>query len=409
MATRYRRIPFEYYEVENMESWMSSLGEQGLYPVRVYRSFGFVRCEKGEPMPCRVRMEPAQHVEEEAPEELCDIYEASGWEYIGTIGQLFHVFRTFDAAAPEPHTDPQLYAETMRHVVRRSICGFLITDVIMLIACIIVFGTGFDSGEPMLDLLDFGIWKLAYFIALLLSYLIIMIRQIVSTVRFYRKLKRGELPNNRKKLSRFWVFLRRTLSYLVILLAIGWYILGLAETGWNDAYGLSPDAQLPFPTMYDTDPNVTKIGGFRANGTDYANFVSIERDILVTHHYYLSQSGEYHAGDNFRLMIDCYLSPYLSINARIAADLTPDDAPDGEILWSFGPRLEMEAAPEGELLWGDDTQYIRYYTGTSFYDENRTIQCLIICTDERAAFVRYDGDWDLRKWAMEFAGLEESK
>ena len=51
--TTYRLVPFETYEVENLESWLSSLSGCGLYPVRVYSSPLLVKCEKANRAPAK--------------------------------------------------------------------------------------------------------------------------------------------------------------------------------------------------------------------------------------------------------------------------------------------------------------------------------------------------------------------
>lgn len=384
--TRYRMVPFETYELENLESWFSSLSERGLYPVRVYRSPLLVRCEKGTPGLCQVRLEPAGRHEEDVPDALCELYEADGWEYIGAFGGLFYAFRTFDPDAPEPHSDPDVYAQVIRRSLRRAVREFIISNLILFGSLALVLGLTLSDEQPLLSLLNNGLWKVFYLAAMVLLGLYVELRQLCSVLAFRSRLKKGKPPRRNRRFSAWRLTFHRAATCFLLLLSFAWYILLFASIGFTDSHTVAQDEALPFPQLCALSPEAEP-GGFRANGTDYANFVAVTRDLLVPVHYGLRQSD---MNADIELDAECYLCAIPALNVRLAQELTPDSAPDGEILWA------------------DGAFYIRYYTVPALYNPG-TMQCLIVCTAQRAAFIRYQGEADLREYAPAFAGIEEKE
>jgi hypothetical protein len=384
--TTYRLVPFETYEVENLESWLSSLSGCGLYPVRVYSSPLLVKCEKGEPGACQVRLEPAGRNEDEVPDALCELYEAAGWEYIGTFGRLFHTFRTLESTAPEPHSDPDLYAQVIRRSTRRAIREFILSNAILLGALAFILAMTLSDEQPLLALLNNGLWKMLYLAVLVVLGLSAELRQLCSVISFRQRLKKGKPPRRNLHFSAWRLTLHRAVTCLLLLLSFAWYILLFASIGFTDSHTVAQDEALPFPQLAALSPQAQP-GGFRANGTDYANHVAVTRDLIVPLVYELRQSD---MDADIELQVDCYLCAVPQINQQLARELAPS------------------TAPESELLWSDGVFYVRYYTVPAPYNPG-TMQCLIVCTAERAAFVRYQGEADLREYAPAFAGLEEKE
>ena len=384
--TSYRLVPFETYELENLESWLSGLAERGLFPIRVYRSPLLVKCEKNKPGTCRVRLEPAGRDEENPPDVLCELYEAAGWEYIGTFGRLFHTFRTLDSNAPEPHSDPDLYAQVIRRSTRRAIRDFIITNLILFGSLVFILALTLSDDQPLISLLHNGLWKILYLVVMIVLGLSVELRQLCSVISFRNRLKKGKPPRRNRHFSAWRLTIHRTATCILILLSFAWYILLFASIGFTDSHTVAQDEALPFPQLYALSPEAEP-GGFQANGTDYANHVAITRDLIVPLYYDLQQSD---MDANIELAVDCYLSAIPALTIQLARELTPD------------------SMPEGELLWSDGEFYIRYYTTPASYNPG-TVQCLILCTAQRAVFVRYQGDADLRQYAAAFAGIEEKE
>ncbi len=384
--TCYQLVPFELYEVENLESWLSSLSERGLIPIRVYHSPLLVKCEKSQPGVCRVRLEPAGKHEEDPPDALCELYEAAGWEYIGTFGRMFHTFRTLDSAAPEPHSDPDLYAQVIRRTTHRVIREFILSNTLFFGLLTLILVLTFSFEHPLLSFLESGFWRVLYVAILVLLGFLVELRQLCSVLSFRHRLKKGLPPRRNQHFSIWKLTLRRIATCLVILLSISWYIFLFASIGRSDTHTIAQDEVLPFPLLSTLSPEAQP-GGFYMNGSDFANYVSITRDIIVPLSYDLTQSD---MDADIELNVDCYLCSIPALNIQLAQELTP------------------ESAPEGELLWSNGEFYIRYYTTPATYNAG-TVQCLILCTAQRAAFIRYQGKADLRQYAAAFAGLEEKE
>lgn len=384
MKYAYRKIPFPYYEVENLESWLSSLSGKGLYPVHFNNAFFFVKCKKGEPGHCRVRLEPFRSRDEAVPESgLMELYEAAGWEYLGPLSKLFHVFRTLDPKSPEPYLSAdEYYASAMKQYFRRVISDCTVVAVTLLVALTIFVLSYILRDYPMIEAVNSGLWRIPLLLLLCAVGASITLYELLTALKLRRRLVKGLPLRRSRRFSRFHLSFRFVLSLCVFIPVIVWYTMLFAQTDLMKTYTADSAADLPFPLISELVPDAEP-GGARYNDMDYANYIRIRRDMIVTETYELRQEDNRGCAD---LYVKCFVTDEKHIASRLAYELTPQNA------------------QETELLWSQDEYYIKYFTMPSAFHTG-TDQCLVILTQDRAAFVRFFGSADLRAYASAFAGV----
>ena len=138
----YATFPCGLYDVAANETWLEEKAAQGYH---VQRTLGSrVYFEKGEPSLCRYRLQPLTGKEAELDDERLALYRNLGWQHMGAVGGLYHLWRCADPHAPELDTDPVVQAEGYRRqkecMVRTALLelGFLVG----LIAICILANTG---------------------------------------------------------------------------------------------------------------------------------------------------------------------------------------------------------------------------------------------------------------------------
>lgn len=195
----FRLVPCSIYENEIMESWLEELALQGLVLENI--SFGIAKFRKATPQRVRYCMSII-------PTESWDVYElipgqssfidlcrASGWNYICQRGQ-FGIFMTNDETAVEMHTEPELqYLDYKNYVDWRALVGRV---MILMVALYVFWGAFFRYGF-------FTIWAqeehllVISVLLVLLTIIIIDIRQLVCPILLYQKLKRDGITHERKE------------------------------------------------------------------------------------------------------------------------------------------------------------------------------------------------------------------
>lgn len=108
------RLPAGLYDVAANETWLEEKAAQGLHIQRIQGAR--VYFEKGEPQTLRYRFQPMGKAKEKLDEERLALYAELGWEYLGTVDGVFHLWRCGDGAAPELDTDPVVQAEGYRYL-----------------------------------------------------------------------------------------------------------------------------------------------------------------------------------------------------------------------------------------------------------------------------------------------------
>ncbi len=185
-------LPLSLYDISGLEAWMDEQGRQGLFPTQVRSWVTFQTCEMTHLRFRLAILKPRQ--KEPTPEEQ-ELYQAAGWRYTFSIGEMYALYYTNDPQAPEPFTDLESRGDALavlkrrlnRHLVIQSIGAALLVAV--LVWAIWIYRSPFDV-QPGPHYSSMPLLVLSIFQPIPLIYLLLLVSFIVVTVRHTRRLRR---------------------------------------------------------------------------------------------------------------------------------------------------------------------------------------------------------------------------
>ena len=197
-----RLIPCADYDIEGLQSYFEEMAAKGLHLKKDGIFAYFASFERGEPREARYRMDvkekrsPIMDGDNGRPtDEQIELCGELGWEYVDSIG-AFHIFRTYDAAAPELNTDAALQSIAARRIVRSQIDSVLVLCFWLLIYPVLkldglLLPTMFTVGtDIMLLAFIIDIWWIAGSIARLI-YLSRIKKRLEAGESIVRRVKRS--------------------------------------------------------------------------------------------------------------------------------------------------------------------------------------------------------------------------
>ena len=333
-----RLIPCADYDIEGLQSYFEEMAAKGLHLKKDGIFAYFASFERGEPREARYRMDVKEKRNAimdgdngRPAEEQIELCSELGWEYVDSIG-VFHVFRTYDAAAPELNTDAALQSIAARRIVRSQIESVLVLCFWLLIYPVLkldglLLPTMFTVGtDVMLLAFIIDIWWIVGSIA-----------RLVYLSRIKKRLEAGESIVRRVKRSS-----ARYIAPRIAFAVLATATVCLFIARWSEAdKGRIPleeyAGELPFATIADIVP-----GEYERMGFPVTDGIQTRSDILAP---VVIDFREYAAvtvsgGKAFSggLLIDYYetVSPRLAraaaeellLNARLKRHYTPIDLAD---------------------------------------------------------------------------------
>lgn len=333
-----RLIPCADYDIEGLQSYFEEMAAKGLHLKKDGIFAHFASFERGEPREARYRMDVKEKRNAimdgdngRPAEEQIELCSELGWEYVDSIG-VFHVFRTYDAAAPELNTDAALQSIAARRIVRSQIDSVLVLCFWLLIYPVLkldglLLPTMFTVGtDVMLLAFIIDIWWIAGSIA-----------RLVYLSRIKKRLEAGESIVRRVKRSSVRYIAPRIAFAVLAAVTVCLFI-----TRWSEAdKGRIPleeyAGELPFATIADIVP-----GEYERLGFPVTDGIQTRSDILAP---VVIDFREYAAvtvtgGKAFSggLLIDYYetVSPRLAraaaeellLNAKLKRHYTPIELAD---------------------------------------------------------------------------------
>ena len=333
-----RLIPCADYDIEGLQSYFEEMAAKGLHLKKDGIFAYFASFERGEPREARYRMDvkekrsPIMDGDNGRPtDEQIELCGELGWEYVDSI-DVFHNFRTYDAAAPELNTDAALQSIAARRIVRSQIESVLVLCFWLLIYPVLkldglLLPTMFTVGtDVMLLAFIIDIWWIAGSIA-----------RLIYLSRIKKRLEAGESIVRRVKRSS-----ARYIAPRIAFAVLATVTVCLFITRWSEAdKGRIPleeyAGELPFATIADIVP-----GKYERMGFPVTDGIQTRSDILAP---VVIDFREYAAvtvtgGKAFSggLLIDYYetVSPRLArataeellLNARLKRHYAPMDLAD---------------------------------------------------------------------------------
>lgn len=333
-----RLIPCADYDIEGLQSYFEEMAAKGLHLKKDGIFAYFASFERGEPREARYRMDVKEKRNSimdddngRPTDEQIELCGELGWEYVDSI-DVFHVFRTYDASAPELNTDAALQSIAAKRVVRSQIDSVLVLCFWLLIYPVLkldglLLPTMFTVGtDVMLLAFIIDIWWIVGSIA-----------RLIYLSRIKKRLEAGESIVRRVKRSSVRYIAPR-IAFAVLAAAT----VCLFITRWSEANsGRIPleeyAGELPFATIADIVP-----GEYERLGFPVTDGIQTRSDILAP---VVIDFREYAAvtvsgGKAFSggLLIDYYetVSPRLArataeellLNAKLKRHYTPIELAD---------------------------------------------------------------------------------
>lgn len=333
-----RLIPCADYDIEGLQSYFEEMAAKGLHLKKDGIFAYFASFEQGEPREARYRMDvkekrsPIMDGDNGRPtDEQIELCGELGWEYVDSI-DVFHIFRTYDAAAPELNTDAALQSIAARRIVRSQIESVLVLCFWLLIYPVLkldglLLPTMFTVGtDVMLLAFIIDIWWIVGSIA-----------RLVYLSRIKKRLEAGESIVRRVKRSSARYIAPRIAFAVLAAVTVCLFIARWSEADKGRIPLEEYAGELPFATIADIVP-----GKYERMGFPVTDGIQVRSDILAP---VVIDFREYAAvtvsgGKAFSggLLIDYYetVSPRLArataeellLNARLKRHYTPIELDD---------------------------------------------------------------------------------
>lgn len=274
------------WQIEETESWLSDMAVQGWHLLNAGKSFALFVQGPSKKVRYRCDIFAPRHPQYQ---ERLELYQASGWEYIGRRGKL-HIFRApDDSSIPELHTDPVEQSYIIAGLVRRlatncflAIAGLAIPAVILLLF----------YERLLLDILVDGNTPFLMALPLYLFVMFLNFRGLILNGRLYSRLRRGRFPVRNKPYQK-----SVRLTKVVAVLALIVFALLFSEraiTAINlfttEPYPPVPPGPLPVVRLADIESGAELVPailpGFDPN---IVNHYKTGRSILVPRQWHLKE------------------------------------------------------------------------------------------------------------------------
>jgi len=257
MKNMLKYIPYNSWEPEAIEMWLSEQAEKGLDLVDI--TLHFAKFRRAEPREVRYRFDQ-QELARLTPEEqeYFDACAKAGWELVCDWGNS-HVFRTGDENAVELQSDPELYLRGLKKLRRRRMQNTCLLFVYLVLSIVTLF-FGKDLGFFMI-LVEAGFTWMLFLWMIMLGAVVLIIDDIISLKKNKFPSKDRSTPTAVPKRAIF----RAVVSTVAILSLVGLMVCNINLRNGSPFEDISlPLASLPFPTLADIAPD-------EAAGITYGN------------------------------------------------------------------------------------------------------------------------------------------
>jgi len=176
--TKYKFKSGITWNIEKLEKWMSDLSEKGIQVTKPGLLWNKVIKDSSKQYIYRMDFQPDAFGKERLTEYI-NLYADSEWEYMGSVGPLWHYFRK-DSLANEPfelYTDDFSLLSFYKSFQRGLLIAALINIFIIIINLTVIFPSHITS----------GVWSIA--VPIISLQILVIIVLINGYVKLERKIK----------------------------------------------------------------------------------------------------------------------------------------------------------------------------------------------------------------------------
>lgn len=245
----WKRLPYEFFEVDAVEAWLDEQVSQGLSLQNIIGSFcRFERTSAGM-MRYRVNILPTFDPPQNEKNRI-EAYREMGWEYVTPLSRYAEIYRALSPDAAELNTDEEVLDDALRIILKNQLIRGIILAVVILLNFVINFFTIRRVGIYRYVLHN-GIWIPISFVLemLLLSLVVIFSVQPAIAVR-----KRELLSRNYHSPAVF--ARRRRRSRMFFALTVVMLVCLVLLTRDYKTYTIDPADCHPLLTLEDFVPEI---------------------------------------------------------------------------------------------------------------------------------------------------------
>jgi len=269
-------IPYYSWETDAVETWLEDKAESGWELTEIKLHFAGFR--RAAPQKLRYRLDWQElGYQSSAEAEYLSLCRDAGWEYVCKLGDAF-LFRTADGEAAELQSDPEVYKQSIRKMLRNSEYGISLTLTAFFCALWAQY-VPLRNQNILVYLVDYGILPFVCLAATALLEIFIVADVYIARAGVKKRLKSGIASEHRFRAPRK-ARLRIAAAICIVLL------LGISSIRTHDAYDfryirVNEASSLPVPLLSDIAPKeAAELAAAKAPDPVTHNF-SVDWDELI--------------------------------------------------------------------------------------------------------------------------------
>lgn len=383
--TAITNVTLDPFDVAEFETWLEERAAEGWQ----VRDIGLRLTDftAAQPAKVRYRLTPLPRKEKEPEQDFLDMAAASGWSYVDTVSNAFHLWRCEDPDAPEMENDPVAQAEGYRYLARRMKRESILLSVLMVVL-IGFYVAMFTIRKPLLLAADIAPLWLPLTFAYFFGGFWLFFRQWRRMRLLLRRLRSG-VPMDRPAPWKKGVWRKRLVVFVGIPLYL-FIMLGddLLDGYWNienNADALAKARYVDVTRLEDTLEGETEIWEAETKMTEI-----IPRSYIIEHVEFVPDPERENE-------LTPELRPYYARRSRASAETEyyrlwfPAMAREmaREIVSESRYRMEETASDHLDGFWWMEE-------GTASPPWNWRTQHAVAQLGDSVLYLRYQGSADLR-------------
>ena len=210
------------YNILVFENWLSDLALQGLYPKKIGHIFGEFICD--EPLKTDYKIEISNASEKKEQKEL---YLEQGWKEVVSKDKITIYSRPSEQVEKAAQTFASSQMNTLGNVKRKRDNMFCLLLMWIVASALVIYNILFQSGTPILNLVNEGEQILYYLLADIFLGIIIVknYKDIFDTYRYLKSGNKVKKPISWKHSKNFSnLLIGFSVPLLIMIFVNGYYL-----------------------------------------------------------------------------------------------------------------------------------------------------------------------------------------
>lgn len=282
-------LPVNIYDIDQIETYLRDMASKGLFIKKI--GF-FTYFEKGEPKKTEYRLEPLMKKESIPDNDIIEIYKKSGWEYVCTLSNSFHIYKTNLENPIEIHTDPIAQSYTFEYLNEKLRNSYLISIIFLPISIFMILYSLSFNGHPVVFAVKYGLSSMFYMTVILsiFTFYNVIINRI-KIKKLTSQLRLGFSMSHKKKYN--INYLSHIFNIIIIAISLSTVYISLRHisSDW-DKNLYEYNGKLPSITLAQIENSANfEIEISKSKDKDYNNHISYSWTDLAPRIYQVRERG----------------------------------------------------------------------------------------------------------------------